>query len=267
MPETYRQPGKDTGIVFGPIPEPPHRHPRLHAILPHLRGLRSPPGESLPAGRGGAAHRLSGRSVRPDGGRVGVEATREGGAVLTIRARQAVILAAGDFSSADRGFKARFLAPELLDVEGGQPDQHRRRATVGEAAGGEVVNGDLVWGRRSASSLPPRPALVNRLPLPAHGGTWAIGLAMAVLPEKLLRPFLASFATTLPGTVARPVRRRGDPREQAGSGSATSGTGRRTGSAGRPTASPISSSMPPSPKSSQPGRLRSRRHSASATPI
>ncbi|MEZ5906612.1 MAG: FAD-dependent oxidoreductase [Geminicoccaceae bacterium] len=197
VPETYRQ-LKEAGIVFmGPIPEPPHRHPRLHAILPHSRGYVHHLAKACR--RAGAELRTGCRVARllQDGGRVGgVEATREGGAVLTIRARQAVILAAGDFSSADRGFKARFLAPELLDVEGANPTSTGDGQRLGEAAGGEVVNGDLVWGPEIRFLAPPQPALVNRLP-PWRTAARAIGLAMAVLPEKLLRPFLMSFATTL----------------------------------------------------------------------
>ncbi len=197
VPETYRQ-LKEVGIAFtGPIPEPPHRHPRLHAVVPHSRGYI----HHLARGcrQAGAMIRTGLRAtrlLREDGRIGGLEAEAAGGRTLIFRARQAVILAAGDFSAADRAFRARFLAPELLDVEGANPTSTGDGQRLGEAVGGVIVNGDLVWGPEIRFVAPPRPALVNRLP-PWRKLAQAIRMGIALAPERLLRPFLMGFVTTL----------------------------------------------------------------------
>lgn len=197
VPETYRQ-LKEAGIEFtGPIPEPPHRHPRLHAIVPHSRGYV----HHLARGcrKAGAVIRTGLRASRllRTGDRIsGIEATDGSGQTRTFHVRQAVILASGDFSAADRAFKARFLAPALLDVEGANPTSSGDGQRLGEAVGGQIVNGDLVWGPEIRFTAPLRPAWVNRLP-PWRTLARAIRFGMRVVPARLLRPFLMSFATTL----------------------------------------------------------------------
>jgi fumarate reductase flavoprotein subunit len=196
VPETFRELCA-AGIEFmGPIPEPPHRHPRLHQIVPHSRGYIHHLAKACR--RAGAELRTGWRvgRLRQDGGRIsGLDATRADGSRVTVHSRQAVILAAGDFSAADPAFKARFLAPELLEVEGTNPTSTGDGQRLGEVVGGEIVNGDLVWGPEIRFLAPPRTALVNRLP-PWRTTARAIRLAMKVVPDRLLRPFLMSFVTT-----------------------------------------------------------------------
>jgi fumarate reductase flavoprotein subunit len=196
VPDTVRELA-DLGVRFtGPIPEPPHTYPRLHAIVPHSRGfIRQLANECRRLGvmfkTGEAAQRLI-----SEGGRVaGVETRPASGASRSYRCRQAVILASGDFSSASREFKQRYMTGPLLDVTGVNPmstgDGHR----IAEEVGAKVVNGDLAWGPEIRFGAPARPSMVSRIPpVPLIGS--AILLAMKVLPDALLRPLLMGYATT-----------------------------------------------------------------------
>lgn len=196
VPETFRE-LCEAGIAFmGPMPEPPHRQPRLHAIVPHSKGYMHHLGRACRSH--GAEIRCGMRVGRllQEGGRVtGVEVAAESGPARPIAARQGVILAAGDFSNASREYKARFLDPRLLDVQGANPTSTGDGQLLGEAVGGEVVNGDLVWGPEIRFVAPSRPALASRLPS-WRPVAWAILQAMRFVPDPILRPFLMSFVTT-----------------------------------------------------------------------
>src|SRR5262249_59319497 len=131
------------GVVFvGPMPEPPHRHPRMHNVVPNSRSF--------------AYHlerycRSLGVDIRvktpvkrlvTQGQRVvGVEATDAAGAVQEFRARGAVVLAAGDYS-AGRELKAEFASASLAEVDAvnvtSTGDGHRMARELGAV----VLNGD-----------------------------------------------------------------------------------------------------------------------------
>ncbi len=136
------------------------------------------------------------RRLVMDAGRVrGVEAGAEHGDAIVFGARQGVILASGDFSAAPPAYKERFLAPILRVLDGINPASTGDGQRLGEAAGGEVVNGDLVWGPEIRFVAPPRPGPATRIP-PFRFVARTIRLAMGVLPDAVLRPLLMSFATT-----------------------------------------------------------------------
>jgi fumarate reductase flavoprotein subunit len=185
----------DLGIeLIGPMPEPPHRKPRLHNILPDSRGyihhlLRH-------CRRAGVVVRTSTRADRllGDAGRVtGVSATADAGRI-EFRARRGVVLAAGDYSSSE-DLKGRLADPALAAIEGinrtSTGDGHRLAVELGA----EVVNGDVIWGPEIRFVPPPGPKLVARLP-PHRGFAKGVRLAMRYLPDAVLRPFLMSFVTT-----------------------------------------------------------------------
>lgn len=197
VPETFEQLMR-LGVQFvGPFEEPPHRVPRLHAIVPHSRGFIHC--LATACRRKGADLRTGERVdtlIYSDdrSSVVGVATWGERGP-RRIRASKAVILASGDFSSSDTSYKSRFMKGPLLEISGVNPTSTGDGQRLGEDAGGEVVNGDLAWGPEIRFMAPPRPRLVAKLPpLPIIGK--AIALAMRVVPEKLLRPFLLSYVTT-----------------------------------------------------------------------
>ncbi len=187
------------GVVFlGPMPEPPHRHPRMHNVLPNA---------------GAFAHRLArhcrrlGVDIRlnapvqhllMEGGRVTGVAVQGGeGQLHHFLARRGVVLASGDYS-AGRELKARFASAEVAEVEAVNPtatgDGHRMALEVGA----EVINGDIVRGPIMRFIPPPRRRLIEILPptpLLARLMAWNA----EHLPQWLLRPFFMSFLTTALG--------------------------------------------------------------------
>ncbi len=181
------------GVVFmGPLPEPPHRHPRMHAIIPHSKGFIRQMEKAC--NRQGVSIRT--RAVVQD---IIVDAGQAVGVAMRggeeIRARKAVIIASGDFSSADLEYKSRYMSGPLLDIGGINPLSTGDGQRMGEAAGGVIVNGDLAWGPEIRFKAPPSPSIISKLP----AWPWlarAILLAMKIVPDKLMRPFLLGFVTT-----------------------------------------------------------------------
>lgn len=187
----------DLGVEFvGPFAEPPHRHSRLHAIVPHSRGYI----HHLVRGcrRQGVVIRTGApvTGLIKQGGRVaGVETGSTGSPKKTVRARDAVILASGDFSSAPRQFKERFMSGALLEIGGINPASTGDGQSLGEKVGGAVVNGDIAWGPEIRFVAPPRPRLIARIP-PWRIISKSISAAMKNLPDWALRPLLLSYVTT-----------------------------------------------------------------------
>lgn len=181
------------GIVFaGPLPEPPHRHPRMHAIIPHAMGFIRQLEKACKRRNVVLRTRAHVERLIVEDGRVhGVEL----GGGERVAAGRAVILASGDFSSADRAYKSRYMTGPLLEISGINPLSTGDGQRMGEAVGGEVVNGDLAWGPEIRFKAPPDPSVISKLP------TWPglaklILLAQKILPQALMRPFLLGFVTT-----------------------------------------------------------------------
>ncbi len=195
-----------TGLVFaGPHPEPPHRHPRMHNVLPNSRAFPAVLGRHCR--RLGVDIRLGLRAVRlltEDGRVCGVEARAGDGASTMLRAGRAVVLATGDFS-ADRGMKA-----ELASTAAAKTDPVNAASTgdghkLALALGAQIVNGDIVHGPRLRFVPPQRPSLLRRLP-PWRVIGQVAKLAAERLPSALLRPILMGFVTTALGVEANLYR-------------------------------------------------------------
>lgn len=183
----------DLGVEFiGPLPEAPHSHPRLHAVLPHSRSFihhlhRACARLGVTIRTGCGAETL----LRDADGRVtGVVA---GGRRLT--ARRGVVLTSGDFSAAPRDYKARHMTGPMLDLAGINANSTGDGQRMAEDAGAQVVNGDLAWGPELRFHAPRRPGLISRLPV----NRWfarALKAGMKVLPAPMLRRILLGFVTT-----------------------------------------------------------------------
>ena len=186
----------DMGVVFfGPMPEPPHRQPRMHNVLPHAssfvyhlkkRALRL-----------GVDIRVNARVVKltRDGARIaGVEISGEQGPPRTIDAKRGVILATGDYSSA-KEIKGHFMSAELAAVEGVNPSSTGDGQRLVQEAGGTIVNGDIMLGPEIRFVAPPEKKIIELVP-PIKPVALAIRWAMNYLPASLLRPFLMMFITT-----------------------------------------------------------------------
>ncbi len=187
------------GVVFvGPMPEPPHRYPRMHNVVPNSKSFAYHlTRHCRRLGVDIRVNAMASKLLREHGRIVGVETANTDGAVRQFRARGAVVLASGDYSGA-RDLKARFASPDVAEVDAvnatSTGDGHRMALDVDAT----VVNGDIVRGPIMRFVPPTRANFIQKLP-PARPVAQAIAWSMSVLPQWILRPFLMSFLTTALG--------------------------------------------------------------------
>jgi succinate dehydrogenase/fumarate reductase flavoprotein subunit len=185
------------GIAFfGPMPEPPNRHPRMHNVLPnagaYIHWLRR---AALKLGVEILTSTSATRLIREDGRVAGAECTGPDGTTLHIRCTRGVVLAAGDFSSSVE-LKREHLGEDKSRVEGINPTSNGDGLRLGIEAGGRLLNADLsLWGPEMRFVAPPKKLLVQRLP-PVKPLTAIMQLALRFMPDRLLRPFIMAFATS-----------------------------------------------------------------------
>ncbi len=185
----------DSGVRFmGPMPEPPHRQPRMHNVLPNSRSFIYH--LTRRARRAGVEIRTGMRvtSTVLEGGRVtGVDAECNR-VPWRFTARGGVVLAAGDFTN-DPAFKARFMGPQEAKVDGVNATATGDGQRLGEALGARIVNGDLALGPELRFIAPATDNVVRRLP-PWRWLAVAMEWAMDHVPPAILRPLMMKFLTT-----------------------------------------------------------------------
>ena len=194
MPATFQW-LLDSGVRFyGPMPEPPHRQPRMHNVLPNSRSFVYH--LERRARRAGVTVRLATAvaSLRVEDGRVVGVNVGTSNAVQAIEARRAVILAAGDFTSG-AALKARFMGAQEARIHGVNLTATGDGQTMAEALGAQIVNGDLALGPEIRFIAPERENFVRRLP-PWRALAVAMQWSLDHLPMALLRPFMMKFLTT-----------------------------------------------------------------------
>jgi succinate dehydrogenase/fumarate reductase flavoprotein subunit len=194
MPATFQW-LLDSGVRFmGPMPEPPHRQPRMHNVLPNSRSFIYHLGRR--ARRAGVDIRTDAAVIgllREAGRVTGVDADAAG-APVRFTARGGVILAAGDFTNSPQ-FKGRFMGPQEAKVEGVNPTATGDGQRLAEALGARIVNGDLALGPEIRFIAPAQETFVRRLP-PWRWLAMAMKWSLDWLPPALLRPFMMKFLTT-----------------------------------------------------------------------
>jgi fumarate reductase flavoprotein subunit len=182
----------DSGIRFmGPMPEPPHRKPRMHNVLPNSRSYIYH--LERRARRAGVEIRMGTPVtglVKKDGRVVGVQT----GAQKVVRARGGVVLAAGDFTNSPE-LKGRFMGLQEAKVEGVNLTATGDGQKMAEALGAKIVNGDLALGPELRFIAPAQETLVRRLP-PWRALAAYMAWAIEHLPAAVLRPFVMQFVTT-----------------------------------------------------------------------
>ncbi|MBI3375170.1 MAG: FAD-dependent oxidoreductase [Betaproteobacteria bacterium] len=182
----------ESGVRFmGPMPEPPHRKPRMHNVLPnshsyvyHLQRR---------ARRAGVVIRTGQRVAtldRQDGRVTGVTTEK----AHRYTARGGVVLAAGDFTNGPE-LKARFMGPQEAKVEGVNVTATGDGQRMAEALGARILNGDLALGPELRFIAPAKETLVRRLP-PWRALAAYMEWAVDHLPAAILRPFMMQFLTT-----------------------------------------------------------------------
>lgn len=188
------------GLVFvGPNPEPPHRLPRMHNVLPNSRAFPEILGRLCR--RLGVDIRLGALAdgLIVEGGRaVGLKVRpTEGGPVSELRARGGIVLAGGDFAASTE-MKAAHAGAAVAKIDAVNPGATGDAIRIALAAGAEVVNGDIVRGPILRFVPPAHESLLRRLP-PRR---W-VGLTMAAadrhLPSTVKRPVMMRFLLTALG--------------------------------------------------------------------
>ena len=185
-----------TGLEFaGPMPEPPHRQPRMHNVLPNSRAFPYHLGRNCRSlGVKIRTNTLVDGLIEDDGRIAGVTVRAPGQAPQEIRARRGVILAGGDFS-ANPDMKEHFGGPEMRNLAAVNPNATGEGIAVGLAHGGMVVNGDIIRGPILRLVPPRRPSLIQRLP-PSRRIGRIMRWAFETMPPERLRPFVMKFLTT-----------------------------------------------------------------------
>ncbi len=182
----------DSGIRFmGPMPEPPHRQPRMHNVLPNSHSYIHH--LERRARRAGVVIRTGVRidSIERQGERV-TSVRAEGGKLYSVR--RAVVLAAGDFTNGPE-LKARFMGPQEAKVEGVNLTATGDGQRMAEGLGARIVNGDLALGPELRFIAPATETLLRRIP-PWRALAAFMAWGMEHLPAAILRPFLMKFLTT-----------------------------------------------------------------------
>jgi len=181
-------------IFFGPMPEPPHRVPRMHNVLPssgaYIRQLWK---EAQRLGAKAVLNARAQKLITTSGRVTGVEAIVEEQPVQ-FGATRAVVLAAGDFSSG-REFKKQYLADNIQDIEGINPASTGDGQRLALELGGEIVNGDVVLGPEIRFVAPPARKVIERIP-PTRLLARIMRQSLKFAPSFVLRPFFMMFVTT-----------------------------------------------------------------------
>ena len=187
-----------TGLEFiGPLPEPPHRLPRMHNVLPNSRAF--PYLLERHCRNLGVDIRLNSRAERliTDGtsGRVrGVVANTPGGATCEFMARNGVVLAAGDYS-ASAELKAQYGSELAAAVDAINTTSTGDGIRMGMELGATVINGDHIRGPILRFVPPMQPRLVQKIP-PIPAVTKLLHWGFDHLPQSILRPVLMNYLTT-----------------------------------------------------------------------
>ena len=183
------------GIDFvGPMPEPPHRRPRMHNVLPNSRAFAYRLGKLChKQGVRILTNTRADTLILEQGRATGVRTSGAAGQ-QTWTARGGIVLAGGDYS-ASKELKTRFASPEAALADPVNPLATGEGIRLGLEAGGEVLNGDYVRGPFLRFVPPARPALLARLP------AWRVVTRLMRwgyehLPSAILRPVMMKFLTT-----------------------------------------------------------------------
>jgi succinate dehydrogenase/fumarate reductase flavoprotein subunit len=181
------------GVRFiGPMPEAPHRKPRMHNVLPNSRAYifyleRACRKLGVEIRTASPVNRLM-----TEGGRViGVQATLAG-QQREICTRKGVILACGDFSASSK-LKA-IHRQETAEIDAINPLSTGDAFHLSEGLGAVIRNGDLMLSQLRFVA-PPTTSWIFKIP-PVRPFTAMMRFVMDYGPSALLRPLILSFVTT-----------------------------------------------------------------------
>ncbi len=185
----------DLGVEFiGPLPEPPHRHSRMHCVLPTAKSYIArlvERAESL-----GVEIRcgFAAQSLLTEAGRVvGVAGTVAQGRPARIDAG-ATVLATGDFSGSAEMVE-KYVSARAMKAIPVNPTNTGDGHRMALALGARILNGQIALV--AIRFLPPkRPSVMQSIP-PLRFLPRLMRIAYERLPEALIRPFVMAFITSV----------------------------------------------------------------------
>ncbi|MEZ5817686.1 MAG: FAD-dependent oxidoreductase [Hyphomicrobiaceae bacterium] len=192
---------ESAGLVFvGPNPEPPHRLPRMHNVLPNSRAFPEMLGQlcrqrGVDIRLGTLADGLMVESGKVVG--IVTRRTDANGPTGEVRARGGIVLAGGDFA-ANAAMKSELAGPATVKINAVNPGATGDAIRIARAIGAEVVNGDIVRGPIIRFVPPQRESLLRRLP-PKRWLAKSLALAQTYLPDAIKRRFAMEFLVTALG--------------------------------------------------------------------
>lgn len=181
-------------VFFGPTPEPPHRTPRMHNVLPNSRAYgyflekqARKVGVDLRVNRRARSFILDGKSV------TGVECVAADGKIERYRARGGIVLTTGDYSASPE-LKLKFGTPGDSRVGPTNPTNTGDGHAMAMQIGARVINGHMLL--TLVRFVAPPPKWIHSLP-PWGILTKFMAWSLKNMPNWLLRPFIMSFLTTV----------------------------------------------------------------------
>ncbi len=194
MPETFRWLLTHGIRFYGPMPEPPHKKPRMHNVLPNSRAFithleRAARRAGIAIQRGARATSL----VTEDGRVAAIDCATPTGP-RRFRARGGVVLATGDFTS-DPELKNQFMGPQEAKIDGVNVTATGDGQKLALPLGARIINGDLALGPELRFVPPQRRNILLNLP-PWRALANLMAWSLEHMPSALLRPFVMSFVTT-----------------------------------------------------------------------
>lgn len=180
------------GVAFaGPYPEPPHRVPRMHNVIPNSKTYAARLLEAaIKAGVTIVTNTAVNDLVVTDGRVTGVEVTH-GGATHVITAKHAVVLASGDFSA------SRALRDAHLSVEAATALPINQSAlglghSMAIKHGAGTKNMNMLFGPQLRFPTPEKGGFLDRLPL----WKWLCKIEAIIVgnvPTWMLKPVVKSL--------------------------------------------------------------------------
>ena len=190
----------DLGVEFiGPLPETPHRHSRMHCVLPTAKSYIARLTQRARALGIDIRCGFTAHSLATHGGNVvGVNGFDSEGRPVAIRAG-ATVLATGDFSGSAEMVE-RYVSRDAVKAIPLNPtntgDGHRMALDLGA----RILNGQIALV--SIRFLPPRrPSIMQSVP-PMRSIARMMRVGYEHLPERVIRPFVMSFMCS----VLQPVK-------------------------------------------------------------
>ena len=186
------------GVVFdGPYPESHHRHPRMHNVIPNSKSFNYHlKKECKRLGIPIQTHCKVLELIHASDRVVGVRALTREGDLVEYLASKGVMMCAGDFA-ASLELKSKFLGSDMAKGASVNPLATGDGIAIGLQNQAQVLNGPYASALKMRFVEAP-PHWIQKIP-PYAWIAKTITWSLKHLPQKLIRPFVMKFITTVLG--------------------------------------------------------------------